>query len=198
MRLARGTPAWLGWLWLLPAAPRKASGRLFFLFVAAAATWFFRDPPRRPAGPGLLAAADGSVSQVQERGDGRWVVSTYLNLADVHVTRAPCDGTVLSQTHLRGKHRPAFRTSSRANERLDWLIATPRGELELTQFAGTLARRIVPYLAIGDTMRRGDRIGLIRFGSRVDLALPAGVRPAVSVRDRVRAGATTIEAVESP
>lgn len=198
MRLARGTPSWVGWLWLLSLAPRRAPGRLFFMSVAAATTWFFRDPRRRPTGPGLLAAADGSVIRVQERGDGRWVVSTYLNLADVHVTRAPCDGTVLSQTHQRGKHRPAFHPSSHANERLDWLIATPHGELELTQFAGTLARRIVPYLAIGDTMRRGDRIGLIRFGSRVDLALPAGVRPAVSVRDRVRAGATTIEAVNRP
>ena len=198
MRLARGILPWLAGLWLLPLAPRSASGRLVCLSVAAATTWFFRDPGRRPTGPGLLAAADGSVTRVHERGDGRWVVSTYLNLADVHVTRAPCDGTVLSQTHRRGRHRPAFHPSSHANERLDWLIATPRGELELTQFAGTLARRIVPYLAIGDSMRRGDRIGLIRFGSRVDLALPAGVRPAVSVRDRVRAGTTPIEAVEGP
>jgi phosphatidylserine decarboxylase len=197
IRLARGTPTWLALLWLAPVAVRRAPARLALLALAATATSFFRDPERKPAGPGLLAPADGRVTESQEVSDGRWRVSVYLNLADVHVTRAPCDATVLSRRHRAGTHRPAFHTSSHTNERLDWLLATPVGEVALTQFAGTLARRIVAHRRVGDTIRRGDRIGLIRFGSRVDVLLPAGMPPLVAVGQRVVGGVTELAALST-
>jgi len=198
IRLARGTPAWLALLWLAPVAVRRAPARLALLALAAATTSFFRDPERTPAGPGLLAPADGRVTEATAGTDGRWRVSVYLNLADVHVTRAPCDATVLSRRHHPGKHRPAFRTDSHTNERVDWLFATPAGEVALTQYAGTLARRIVAHRQVGDRIGRGERIGLIRFGSRVDVLLPAGMPPLVEVGQRVVGGVTELVALGAP
>ena len=102
-------------------------------------------------------------------------MSTYLNLLDVHVTRAPCDATVVLQTYRRGRHRRASSPTAHVNERLEWRLSTEHGEMVLTQYAGAVARRIVAYRSIGDVLRHGERIGLIRFGSRVDVTLPAGL-----------------------
>jgi phosphatidylserine decarboxylase len=156
--------------------------------ITALTAAFFRDPERRRAGRDLLAPADGRVSAVERRSDGRWRIATYMSLRDVHVNRAPAGGVVRSIEHHPGGHLPAFDKDSDRNERLRWRLDTPHGELEIVQIAGTLARRIVPYLAPGDRLDRGERIGLIRFGSRVDVILPPGMTPAVAQGDRLRAG----------
>ena len=191
-RLARGTPPLLGALWLLPLVLRRPGLRVAALALAGTATWFFRDPDRTPEGDGLLAAADGVVQGVTTDGEGRTTVSTYLNLFDVHVTRAPCDGVVVRQSYRAGRHRRASTPGADANERLEWHLATDHGEVLLTQYAGTVARRIVAYRSPGDRVRRGERIGLIRFGSRVDVRLPEGVCVAVQPRARLAGGSSVL------
>lgn len=197
VRPARGTPWWIALTWLPGLAPvRLGPVRLLLLGVAAATTSFFRDPDRTAAGPGLLAAADGLVREVEQRPDGRWFVSTYLALYNVHVSRMPCDATVSSQEHIPGEHRLAFSDTAHVNERMEWRLDTAHGELGMTQFSGAAARRIVPYVGPGARVPRGGRIGLIRFGSRVDLLLPPGLVPTVQVGQRVR-GARDVVAVEA-
>lgn len=193
-RLARGTPRWIALLWLPALLVRARLPRLALAAAAAAVTSFFRDPDRTAGGEGLVAAADGLVREVEQRDDGRWFVSTYLALYNVHVGRMPCAGTVTSQEHFEGEHRMAFSSSAHVNERLEWRIDTAYGELEMVQFSGAAARRIVPYVGPGATLARGERLGLIRFGSRVDLVLPLGLRPTVRVGDRPR-GARDVIAV---
>lgn len=193
-RLARGTPWWIALVWVPTLLVRPRVPRLGLAVVAAAVTSFFRDPDRTPDGDGVLAAADGLIREVEQREDGRWFISTYLALRNVHVGRMPCDGTVTSQQHFDGEHRMAFSSAAHVNERLEWRIATEHGELEMVQFSGAAARRIIPYVGPGASVRRGDRIGLIRFGSRVDLLLPRGLEPTVSVGQRPR-GARDVIAV---
>jgi phosphatidylserine decarboxylase len=155
--------------------------------------WFFRDPERQSTGEGLLASADGVVQSIDAWPDGRTRVATFMNPLNVHVNRAPADGTVISVTHLPGGFLPAFNKDSDRNERMVWLFDTEFGELEVVQIAGAMVRRIVPYIAAGDKTERGRRIGLIRFGSRVDVYLPPGVEPAVSVGDKTVAGVTRLD-----
>lgn len=195
--LARGTPWFVGALWLVPLLARPPWARAGTAALAAGTTWFFRDPHRVPAGDGLLAAADGVVQSVRHDDQGRATVSTYLNLLDVHVTRSPVDATVVGQTYRRGGHHRASTASAHGNERLQWRLATDGGEVVLTQYAGLLARRIVAYRSTGDRLRRGQRIGLIRFGSRVDVTLPATLQVAVRPGQRVHGGATVLARASS-
>jgi phosphatidylserine decarboxylase len=201
---ARGTPRWLGALWAAAIAA-LGLGRLglgvarrpaFALTVAAAlVTAFFRDPDRAAPPDGVLAAADGTVSRVDRAPDGRARIATFMGPWNVHVNRAPLGGVVRELEHRPGSHRPAFSKDSDGNERLVWTIETEAGELDLVQIAGSMARRIVPYVQAPAPVRRGERIGLIRFGSRVDVLLPAGLEPAVAVGARVRAGRTRLDRV---
>ena len=96
---------------------------------AAGTTWFFRDPERTPDGDGFVAAADGVVQWVRSDDQGRAIVSTYLNLLDVHVTRAPCDAIVVEQTYRRGRHRRASSPAAHVNERMEWRLSTEHGEM---------------------------------------------------------------------
>ncbi|WP_372728166.1 phosphatidylserine decarboxylase [Nocardioides sp.] len=175
---------------------RPRSLRLATLAFAAGATSFFRDPDRTPAGEGLLAAADGLIREVEQREDGRWFVSTYLALYNVHVSRMPCDGTITHQEHVPGEHKLAFSSTAHVNEHVTWRFDTSYGELEMVQYSGAAARRIIPYVGVGDSVHRGERIGLIRFGSRVDLVLPLGMRPTVRVGDRPRGAQDVIAVVD--
>ncbi len=193
--LATGTPSWLAASWLAAigaAALRRPRAAVALAGIAGAATTFFRDPDRAASPGGLLAPADGRVSVVDRRADGRVRVATYMSLLDVHVNRVPCDAVVSAMTRRPGGCLPAWHKDSERNERVGWRLDTAHGELEIVQIAGILARRIVPYHAPGASLRRGQRLGLIRFGSRVDVVLPPGVEPTVAVGDRVRAGATSI------
>ena len=204
MRLARGTAHIVGasaLLTLLAAAlefglPGIPGGLATVAFLALLTLFlanFFRDP-ERALGEGLVSPADGKVTEVREAEDGGAVVVIFMNVHDVHVNRAPCDGTVLRRAYAPGSHMPAWKKDSERNERMTWDLDTPHGPVRVVQIAGLLARRIVPYMDEGARVRKGDRLGMIRLGSRVDVHLPPGLAPAVEVGDKVLAGTTTLAA----
>ncbi len=155
--------------------------------------WFFRDPDRSPGVGRLLSPADGVVQSVDPWPDGRTRVAIFMSPLNVHVNRAPAAGTVVSVEHVAGGFVPAFNKDSDKNERVVWHFDTALGDIEMVQIAGAVARRIVPYLQAGAKVAQGDRVGLIRLGSRVDLYLPEGVEPAVTVGDKTVAGVTRID-----
>jgi phosphatidylserine decarboxylase len=130
------------------------------------------------------------VSGVRREGD-RVRVGVFLGVTDVHVVRAPLDGAVEQREHRPGAHRPAFSKESERNERVQLAV----GEYDLALIAGAFARRIHPYVDRGDAVERGERVGHIAFGSRVDVVLPAGTDVEdirVTEGDTVRAGETVI------
>ncbi|MDP9867316.1 phosphatidylserine decarboxylase [Streptosporangium brasiliense] len=171
--------------WALAAAPLAA--------LTGGMLWFFRDPERTPGSARILSPADGVVQSIDPWPDGRTRVAIFMSPLDVHVNRAPLAGTVTSVEHVAGGFLPAFNKDSDKNERVVWHLDTALGDIELVQIAGAVARRIIPYLAAGAKVAKGDRIGLIRLGSRVDLYLPEGIAPAVSVGQRTVAGVTALD-----
>lgn len=200
-RLARGASPWL-----LPAlaaagvslvrarrSPRWAAAAVPATALAAGMLWFFRDPEREPGQGRVLSPADGVVQSILPWQDGRTRIAIFMSPLDVHVNRAPLAGTVTSVEHVPGGFVPAFDKESEHNERVVWRLDTELGEVELVQIAGTVARRIVPYVAQGAKVEQGERIGLIRFGSRVDVYLPRGIEPAVEVGQRTTAGVTRLD-----
>jgi phosphatidylserine decarboxylase len=171
--------------------------------VGAALGAFFRDPQRHPPinPEAVVSAADGRVCDIrvaalsasgQEEHYTR--VSVFMSPLDVHVNRAPVSGAVIGLDHAKGQFHAAFRdTASERNERNLIRIRDDLGnEHVLVQIAGYLARRIVCYVRRYQRLERGQRIGLIMFGSRVDHFLPRKYRIAVQLGDRVRAGETII------
>jgi len=166
------------------------------LALGVAALWFHRDPDRTPPDSGIVAPADGRVSVIREEGD-RIRVGIFMNVTDVHVNRAPTTGTVESVDHRPGANKPAFSKDSDRNER----VVIDCEEYEFALIAGWFARRIHPYVAAGDELVRGQRIGHVSFGSRADVLLPAtNDRSDVLVTkgDTVRAGETQLVATDSP
>ena len=161
-------------------------GALFVVFLV-----FFRDPDRS-VGNGLTSPADGRVIAADpERG----AVSIYMSFLDVHVNRAPWTALVVSRRKRAGGHSLAGSPAAVSNYSVYWELGTLIGKIEMRQIAGMFARRIVPYVDEGARIKKGQKIGLIRFGSRVELMLPPTVRLVVAVGDRVRAGETTIAEV---
>jgi len=130
--------------------------------------WFHRDPDRQPPESDIIAPADGHISVIREEGD-RLRVGTFMNVTDVHVNRAPMAGTVKEVDHRPGAYKPAFSKESDRNER----VVVDCDEYEIAMIAGWFARRIHPYVEPGDELTRGQRIGHISFGSRVDVLLPS-------------------------
>jgi phosphatidylserine decarboxylase len=125
--------------------------------------------------------------------DGRTRVAVFMSPLNVHVNRAPLAGTVACVKHIPGGFVPAFNKESEHNERVVWHFDTDLGDIEMVQIAGAVARRIVPYVEQGAKVEQGERIGLIRFGSRVDVYLPRGVEPAVEVGQATQAGVTRLD-----
>ncbi|THE63652.1 phosphatidylserine decarboxylase [Salinadaptatus halalkaliphilus] len=170
------------------------------LGVGLATLAFFRDPDRTPPPTGVVAPADGTVSVRRAEGN-RVRLGTFMNVWHVHVVRTPVDARVTDVEHVSGANRPAFSKESDRNERVHVCLetdstqlpepadassdGTARQELEVTLIAGAFARRIHPYVEPGDDLDRGDRIGHIAFGSRVDVRFP----PSVGLEDvRAEAG----------
>ncbi len=169
----------------------------FLLALAGFFAVFFRDPERVPA-DGIVSAADGRVRAVEVEGD-RLRISVFMNVGNVHVNRFPVDATVESVESSGTGHRPAYRPDAHHNVRRAYRLSSPLGEVEVVQMTGILARRLVSFVAAGDRARKGDRLGMIVLGSRVDVLLPsARVTPVVTVGARVRAGATPIARERSP
>ena len=178
--------------------PLAALGLLLSLF----SLWFFRNPDRTPPSRAgvVVSPADGRIVYAGESPSGRYAaedgkrVSVFMSPMDVHVNRAPVTGRVASIRYHKGAfHVASVDKASLMNEQNGVAISTPEGRtVTYVQIAGMLARRIVCDLKEGDAVRQGQRVGMIRFGSRVDLYLPAEVRLSVGVGDRVRAGESVI------
>ncbi|MBX9701815.1 MAG: phosphatidylserine decarboxylase [Acetobacteraceae bacterium] len=184
-----------GWGWLF------WPGLLFTLFCL----YFFRDPERvPPERTGLaLAPADGKVVSVMPAippaelglgGEPRWRVAIFLSVIDVHVNRVPADGVVTRIAYRHGAFLNAsLDKASDENERNAIALRLPDGrDMAVVQIAGLIARRILCDLREGDTVTAGDRLGIIRFGSRTDLYLPPGVRPLVREGQTMIGGETVI------
>ena len=183
--------AWFvsGWLSLLFMV-------LFFCTVA-----FFRDPNRRvPPDPlVIVAAADGTVTDIAELDENEVLktktrrVGIFLSIFDVHTNRAPIDGRVIYRQHREGLCLDARRPEcSEKNESMTWAFENTRVTIVVRQIAGAIARRIVAWANVGDDLKKGERFGMIRFGSRTELYLPVSATILVRVGDHVAGGATPI------
>lgn len=184
--------AGLGWI-----GPALALG-LLTLFTA----WFFRNPKRvaPPSAHAIVAPGDGKVIAVTEEFEPRFLkdqgirISIFLNVFNVHVNRIPCNGVVEDIAYQPGKFVPANRPDATLrNEQNALMIRTAEGAKVLcVQVAGLIARRIVCWVSPGETVACGERYGLIRFGSRMDMFLPAGTKVRVSVGMHVKGGETIL------
>ena len=158
---------------------------------------FFRDPDRS-IGKEIVACADGRIRDISNLKDDDigdcTRISTFMNIYNVHVNRMPISGTIKNIVHKSGFHLPAFKKESDKNERIITIVETKIGLIKIIQIAGTLARRIFPYIEKGNKLKKGEKIGIIRFGSRVDLYLPAKKIKKILVErgDMVKAGENTI------
>lgn len=175
-----------------------AASALSALALAFAA--FFRDPERRgAAGEGaVVAPADGRIIEIADD-DADYLegpakrISIFLSLFDVHVNRYPISGSIEHRDYQAGRFEPAWRRSaSRSNERASTGIKGDRHPVLVRQIAGLAAKRIVTYARLGDQVRRGERMGLIRFGSRVDLFVPTETQISVVVGQRTVGGVTAL------
>lgn len=178
--------------------------------VTAWVVYFFRDPQRvTPLRPGLVvSAADGKVSSVEKvippaelgmGSDERVRISTFLSIFDVHINRAPIAGRIVRSLYIPGAFvNAALDKASEDNERRILVIDTGSdGEVGVVQIAGLVARRIVTFSQMGDMVGAGQRFGLIRFGSRVDVYLPPGKVALVNVGQRAVAGETVLADLHS-
>jgi len=168
-----------------------------FLFTIA----FFRDPNRPvPAGPNLIVApADGRVRDIVEL-DEKEILKTktrrvgiFLSIFDVHTNRAPIDGRIVYRQHHAGLCLDARDPNcSEKNEAMTWAFENPRGAIVVRQLTGAIARRIVAWANVGDELKKGQRFGMIRFGSRTELYLPLDAEVLVKTGDHVSGGSTVI------
>ncbi|MDE3219173.1 MAG: phosphatidylserine decarboxylase family protein [Nitrospirota bacterium] len=192
---AAGVTLLAGWFsWTVVAF----GGAILTLFVA----WFFRNPYRVvPQGPRLVVApGDGKVIAIEEEFEPRFIkdrsirVTIFLNVFDVHINRIPCEGVVEEVQYQPGLFLVASRPDATLrNEQNALMIRTVQGAKVLcVQVAGLIARRIVCWILPGDRAVRGERFGLIRFGSRMDTFLPVGTAVNVAVGERVKGGETIL------
>jgi phosphatidylserine decarboxylase len=157
--------------------------------------YFFRNPNRRvPENTNLIVSpADGKVVKISRSSDGEQTISIFLNIFNVHVNRSPISGEVERLEYKRGKFKVAFdEEASRVNEQNVITIRGNEIRVVVRQIAGLIARRVVCWKKPGQSLQRGELIGLIRFGSRVDVVLPQRIRIAVSVGDHVKGGSSIL------
>jgi phosphatidylserine decarboxylase len=163
------------------------------ILIAVAMGSFFRDPQRSAdALPNaVLAPADGRILDVQSN-DRELEITIFLAIWNVHVTRSPVSGQLLTSERFSGGYEAAYKPAASNNARCAVSIESPFGPVLVTMISGAVARRIHTWVGPGDRLERGQRIGLIRFGSRTEIVLPAGSEPQVSIGEHVRAGETII------
>jgi phosphatidylserine decarboxylase len=180
-----------GWIWALP-----------FCILAAFCLYFFRDPNREvPAGPVAVSPADGKVVVVKPENGGQRI-SIFLNVFDVHVNRTPIPGRVTDIHYQEGQFLVASKEeASHSNEQntitVEGTVAGQSTRIVFKQIAGLIARRIICYKKPGDTLAAGERVGLIKFGSRVDVQLGPEWEVVVHVGQRVSAGSSVIARLKS-
>jgi phosphatidylserine decarboxylase len=173
----------------------------FFIVLTLFMAFFFRDPARKvPSGEGLFVSpADGKVILVKDVYEQDYLksdakeISVFMSPLDVHINRAPCEGKVSLIKHTPGKFLAAYRDdSSMKNENIVMVIDGGSGKVLVRQVAGFLARRAVCRVSVGDVLARGERYGMIKFGSRLDVYLPKDAAVTVKLGERVKAGETVI------
>ena len=181
-----------------------AGALLWFLFtpywglpcflVGAYCMYFFRDPDRQiPAGPVAVSPGDGKVVHIRTLDGGGHRISVFLNIFDVHVNRIPVGGVITGSEHRRGKFKMAFlEAASAKNERNSLTIDSAGSQVTVVQIAGLIARRIVCDKKIGDNVEKGQRYGLIKFGSRMDVFLGPEWQLSVQPGDRVKGGSSIL------
>ena len=199
-----GLSAFAALVFTLLAYPAPA---VFFLVLTVFCLYFFRDPERiSPLEPGLaVSPADGRVTTVTPRpdpfsGTARPCISIFMNVFNVHVNRSPVAAVVRAVAYHPGLFLNAsLDKASRDNERCACLLEDSDGaSWSVVQIAGIIARRIVCRVEEGDRLLRGERLGLIKFGSRLDVYLPEGWSPAVAPGDRVLAGLSVLARKDAP
>ena len=182
-------------LWLMPWLA------LIFLVLIGYTFAFFRDPDRTAPAEAdvVVAAADGVVVEIAELEESEVVrgtmrrVAIFLSVFDVHTNRAPIDGRIIYREHHEGLCLDARNPDcSVRNEAMTWAFENPRATLVVRQITGAIARRIVGWSQVGDRVEKGERFGMIRFGSRTEVYLPLNATVLVKVGDRVAGGATAI------
>ena len=178
--------AWLSLFWFV---------LIFYTF------FFFRDPERTiPIDPNaVVAAADGTVKDISEVEETEVLktkmrrVGIFLSIFDVHTNRAPIDGRIIYRQHRKGLCLDARNPDcSEKNEAMTWAFENPGVTLVVKQLTGAIARRIVAWADVGDQLRKGERFGMIRFGSRTEVYLPLAAGVSVKVGDHVAGGSTII------
>jgi len=174
---------------------------LFFVALILYTIAFFRDPNRPDPADQLavVAAADGTVADIQEIDEEEFLkarskrIGIFLSIFDVHTNRAPVSGRIAFRQHRKGFCFDARRPeSSEKNEAVTWAFQNPRATIVVRQLTGAIARRIVGWAKVGDELRRGQRFGMIRFGSRTEVYLPLDAEILVKVGDHVKGGASVI------
>ncbi len=175
---------------------------LLFAGAGLFVTWFFRDPDRIPPEDenGLVSPADGKIIFAEIISENDYVagsclkISIFMNVFNVHVNRAPFDGTIEKVQYYPGRFfNASFDKASTQNERNALIMKTEDGQrFAVVQIAGLIARRIVNCVVPGDRLKKGDRYGMIQFGSRLDLYLPTGFKKSVRVGQKVAAGNTIL------
>ena len=187
----------LGWAWLV----------VFALLLIVFCINFFRDPDRPPHADAdiVVAAADGTVADIMEVDENEVLktrckrVGIFLSVFDVHVNRAPIEGEVVFVRHYPGLFLDArLPDCSIKNEAMVWAFKGEHATLVVRQITGAIARRIIGWSKLGDTLKRGERFGMIRFGSRTEIYLPLDTELLVAVGDKVKGGATIIARLHAP
>lgn len=171
-----------------------------FLILSFFFIYFFRDPERTPpSDPNLVVSpADGLVIKVKKEGqsicpENTTEISIFMSPFDVHVNRIPFDGEIKEVVYTPGKFHSAFKEEAlRENENIKIVLSTSYGDIILRQVAGVIARRAVCWVKSGERLKRGERFGIIKFSSRVDICLPSSFRVTVKEGDKVKAGESVI------
>lgn len=202
--LAKGSEPWLFTAALVTALfailsrAMNSSHLNHVAYIAMALTLFmvlfFRDPERKVeiSDTYMISPADGTVIDIRGR-----KVCIFMFLQNVHVNRAPISGKIREITYKKGGYLPAYWKDSERNERNEFIIHSKYGDVSVTQIAGTIARRIVSYSQVNDKIEQGQRIGMIRFGSRVDVTIPHDFEITVRKGERVLAGKTIIATIKN-
>lgn len=174
------------------------TGRFLLFIIPLTATLltilFFRNPERKiPEGEGIFVSpADGRVILIQ-REEEAIKVSIFLSIFNVHINRMPCSGRIVDIRYKKGSFLPAFKEkASEENENVAIVISSGFHNILVKQIAGVIARRVVCWASVGDYLEIGERYGLIRFGSRIDIFLPPDIELKVKIGDKVKGGETII------
>lgn len=169
---------------LYPTLTLPIIGTIQLLFIL----YFFRDPDRDMS-EGISSPADGKIQSLDTEEN---TIEIFMNIWNVHVNRTPCSGEIEEIEHMKGRHTPAFLQKTDRNEKQLLVLSTDHGYVKIWQIAGMMARRIVPYVEEGDSIQKGEKLGMIRFGSKVKLKFAREVKFSVEEGQKVKAGNTSL------